>query len=220
MFFYLFIFLDETQQINGAELQVNGNSGDQSNSSNQKYSQILGDHHTNYTTQLSNKSTSSSSSQPHPNNFRARSFNNNKENYYNQRSALRGASGGLKNGWRGNNGSSTNYRATAYSLKDNKKVDENVKSGSNNAGVDDDGKEPIKFNEGELQPLRHIFILCEKFLRLLALICIERKNLFFHVIFSQCIHIVCLSSDDCQFCLHSSLIVFFNPKLFIFIKLL
>ena len=140
-----FLILDE---INGAELQVNGNSGgdSQSSSSNQKYSQILGDHHTNYTTQLSNKSTSSSSSQPHPNNFRARSFNNNKEKYYNQRSALRGASGGLKNGWRGNNGSSTNYRANAYSLKDNKKVDENVKSGANNAGVDN-GKEAIKFIE-------------------------------------------------------------------------
>lgn len=206
LFYLFYLFPDETQQINEAEPQVSGNSVDsQSSSSNQKYSQILGDHHTNYyTTQLSNKSTSSSS-QPHQNNFKARSFN--KENYYNQRGALRsGASGaGLKNGWRSSNGSSTNYRPTAFNLKDNKKVvDESVKSGSNNAGGDD-GKEPIKFNEGEAT---QTYFMCE-ISSLINIHLHRKKEHFLCNIFS--IHIVCSARDHPRArlptCLHSCLII-------------
>jgi hypothetical protein len=130
----------------GAELQeVNGtNSSHSSESLNQKYSQILGDHHINYTTQLSNKS-STSSSQSHQV-FKARSYNN-KENYFNnQRSALRSASGPRNNSW--HRGTAANYRATAV-LKDGKREGETLKAGSNGTVVvDDDGREPIKFNEG------------------------------------------------------------------------
>jgi hypothetical protein len=133
-----FFSSDETAEVNGgggAELQVNG-----SESLNQKYSQILGDHHTNYTTQLSNKS-SSSSSQSHQI-FKARSYNN-KENYFNnQRSALRSVSGS-RNGGGWHRGTSANYRATAF--KDTKREGENIKPGSNGTV---DGTEPIKFNEG------------------------------------------------------------------------
>lgn len=137
-----FFFQSDETQVNGAELKVNGTTAHSSENLNQKYSQILGDHHTNYTTQLSNKS-STSSSQSHQV-FKARSYNN-KENYFNnQRSALRGASGPRNNGgW--HRGSSANYRATAV-FKDGKREGENVKSGSN--GTVDDGTEPIKFNEG------------------------------------------------------------------------
>lgn len=149
--FFLF-FADETL-VNGAgDIKVNGtNDSHPSVNSHQKYSQILGDHQTNnFTTQLSNKSTSSTtSSQNHI--YKGRSFNN-KENYYNnQRGGFRG---GLKNGWHRSNSSisSNNYRATAFSSKDNKRTDENGKSGTNNL-VGDEGREPIKFNEGKLNSL-------------------------------------------------------------------
>lgn len=157
------------------------NGTNDSQNSHQKYSQILGDHQTNnFTTQLSNKSTSSTtSSQNHT--FKARSYNN-KENYYNnQRSALRG---GPKNGWHRSNSSisSNNYRTTAFSSKDNKRTDENGKSGSN--GITDEGREPIKFNEGELKYFCIYLIyffgsqLCcgEKFLLQLTLICMAREK--------------------------------------------
>lgn len=134
----IFFFAEEAQ-LNGGDSESHVNGGD-----SQKYSQILGDHHTNYATQLSNKSTSS---QPHQI-FKARSFNNNKENYYNQRSALRSATG-LKNGWHRSN--SANFRSSTFNFKEGHKKGEqpheNGKSGSNNG--DEDCKEPIKFNEGK-----------------------------------------------------------------------
>lgn len=150
--------------------------------SSQKYSQILGDlHHTNnFTTQLSNKSTSSTTSSQH-HIYKTRSYN--KENYYNnQRGALRG---GPKSGWHRSNSSisSNNYRATAFSSKDNKRTDENGNSGSN-SNVGDDGKEPLKFNEGELEmfslfaQMYSLFSIvhCEKFLHQLTSICITHKK--------------------------------------------
>lgn len=137
-----FIYVTEETLVNGENTKLNGTND--SHSANQKYSQILGDHQTNnFTTQLSNKSTSTTSSQNHT--FKTRSYNN-KENYFNnQRSALRN---GPKNGWHRSNSSINSYRATAFNSKDNKRTDsENGKSGSNNVG--DEAREPIKFNEGK-----------------------------------------------------------------------
>lgn len=118
----------------------NDSTIDFENSANQqKYSQILSDHHTNYPSQVSSRS--SSSLPPHQS-YKTRSFN--KENYYNQRSALKGLNGvKTTNGWHRSNNVSTNYRFNAALNKDGKKSEiENNKLG--------DEKEPIKFNEGKI----------------------------------------------------------------------
>jgi hypothetical protein len=102
---------------------------------NNKYSQILGDHHnTNNSTSLNGKTSLSNSFSS----YKSRSYNN-KENYYNQR--LGGRSNGGQKSWQ----RSGSYRATFSNGKDsNKKQDDTEKAGSN-----DSSAEPKRFNEGE-----------------------------------------------------------------------
>lgn len=93
----------------------------------QKYSQILGDLHTNNSNQFSKNSSSNNS-------YKSRGYNN-KENFYNQR----GRPGAQRSWQRG-----ANFRTPIVNGRD-KKPDENDKAGSSDAKV----TEPLKFNEGE-----------------------------------------------------------------------
>lgn len=120
---------DETQT-NGADVKINGtDSESHALVSSQKYSQILGDHHTNNSAQ--NKTSSQHI-------YKSRGYNN-KENFYNQRPGGRLA--GSQRSWqRGGN-----YRTPVVNGKD-RRGEENEKA--NDAKVDSTA-EPIKFNEGE-----------------------------------------------------------------------
>lgn len=122
---------DETQT-NGTDVKANGTGLDSHTSeTSQKYSQILGDLHTNSTTQ---HTRSSSHHQ-----FKSRAYNN-KENFYNQRN---GGRPGVQRSWqRGGN-----YRTPLFNGKD-RRSDENDKP-LGDSKVDSTA-EPIKFNEGEL----------------------------------------------------------------------
>lgn len=132
---------DETE-INGADADVKLNGTD-SQINSQKYSQILGDHHTNYSSQVNSKSTSSSN-----HNFKTRSYN--KENHYNQRGVVKNTIAAAKSSWQ----RSSNQRVNSIgSLRDGKKPEENEKS-DDVKNDDSISAEPIKFNEGELF-LRH-----------------------------------------------------------------
>lgn len=108
---------------------------------NNKFSQILGDHHnTNNSTSLNGKNPLSNS---FSSSYKSRSYNN-KENYYNQRSGGgRSNGGGGQKSWQ----RSGSYRATTFSNgKDsNKKQEENIEK----AGSNDSSTEPKRFNEGE-----------------------------------------------------------------------
>lgn len=122
---------DETQT-NG-DVKVNGTDSDShAPVTSQKYSQILGDHHTNSSTQQFSRSSSSHHI------YKSRGFNNKENNnFYNQRTGAR--SGAHQKSWqRGGN-----YR-TSF-----KKSDEGEKTGD--AKVDSTA-EPIKFNEGKCSP--------------------------------------------------------------------
>jgi hypothetical protein len=126
---------DETQ-INGADVKVNGTDDTDSHAplaSSQKYSQILGDHHTN----SSNHYTKNSNHI-----YKPRSSYNNKENFYNQRSGGR-ANGGQRS-WQRSGG----YRTPTVNGKD-RRADEYDKPHSNDGKLDSTS-EPIKFNEGKL----------------------------------------------------------------------
>lgn len=138
MNFYLLVpemNADETQT-NG-DVKVNGTDSDShAPVASQKYSQILGDHHSNSSTQPFGKNSSSHHI------YKSRAYNN-KENFYNQRSGGRG--GSVQRSWqRGGN-----YRSSIVNGRD-KRPDENEKAGSNDAKVDSTA-EPIKFNEGEFR---------------------------------------------------------------------
>lgn len=125
---------DETQT-NGADVKVNGTDSDSHTpASSQKYSQILGDHHTNSGTHQSNKNSSANHI------YKSRGYNN-KENFYNQRV---GGRPGVQRSWqRGGN-----YRTSIVNGAKDKKPEESEKIGSNDAKVDST-TEPIKFNEGK-----------------------------------------------------------------------
>jgi hypothetical protein len=155
---FVLSFIDGTSQINTSDSDVKLNEANsQQNSSSQKYSQILGDHHTNHSSQLSNgsKNTLSHSSVNH--NYRTRSYNNNKENYYNQRSAVKNTSAqaATKNSWQrsnnNNSSSSNNIRTNSTNYFDGKKLEENGNSGVNGVKNENDTTEPLKFNEGKLE---------------------------------------------------------------------
>lgn len=128
------INIDETQT-NGADVKVNGTDLDkQTPVTTQKYSQILGDHHSNNSTNQFSRNSSSN------NIYKTRGYNN-KENLYNQRAVGRP---GVQRSWqRGGN-----YR-TSFASERDKKPTEN---GSNEAKIDSTA-EPIKFNEGESSTL-------------------------------------------------------------------
>lgn len=117
-------------------MKVNGTSTSESHAS-QKYSQILGDHHTN------------SSSQPNRNSshhiYKSRSGYNNKENFYNQRSGGRPGGGGQRSWQRGGN-----YRTSIVNGRE-KRPEEGEKAGDVKVDLT---AEPIKFNEGELNKVK------------------------------------------------------------------
>lgn len=116
---------DETQT-NGADVKVNGtNSDSQTPVTSQKYSQILGDHQTNSSTNQFNRNSSH-------HNYKSRGYNN-KENFYNHV----GRPGAQRSWQRG-----SNYRTSTVNEKDKKPGE------SDNAKVDSTA-EPIKFNEGK-----------------------------------------------------------------------
>jgi hypothetical protein len=158
-FFHEFLFLlrptscpetnaDETQT-NGADVKVNGTNTSDGHESvtSQKYSQILGDHHTNSSTQFSRNSS-----------LHIKSRNGyNKENFYNQRSGRQTGSG--QRSWqRGGN-----YRTSIVNGRD-KKPEEGEKADVNV----DSTAEPKKFNEGESQPVEIFHCSLMKFLSLLT----------------------------------------------------
>lgn len=129
---------DETQT-NG-DVKVNGTDSDShAPVTSQKYSQILGDHHTNSSTQQFSRNSSSHHI------YKSRGYNNKENNFYNQRS---GARTGTQRSWqRGGN-----YR-TSF-----KKPEEAEKSTSSDAKVDSTA-EPIKFNEGK-STQKKIILFC------------------------------------------------------------
>jgi hypothetical protein len=144
-------------------VKVNGTDSSDSHTTpvtSQKYSQILGDHHTNSSTQFNRNSSSHHS-------YKSRGYNN-KENFYNQRGGGRNVA---PRSWqRGGN-----YRTSIVNGRGDKKPEENEKAGSNDAKVDSSA-EPIKFNEGMWIVREHTrqkkvyFLLqltysCEKMLR-------------------------------------------------------
>lgn len=112
-------------------MKVNGTQSDSHASvSSQKYSQILGDHHTNNSTNQFNKNSSNYI-------YKSRGYSN-KENFSNQRTGTR--PGPQHRSWqRGGN-----YRTSTFNVKD-KKPEEN---GVGDSKVDSTA-EPIKFNEGK-----------------------------------------------------------------------
>lgn len=123
------MYADETPT-NGTDEKVNGTDSDPlSPVTSQKYSQILGDHHTNSSTQQHSKNSSQHT-------FK-RGYNN-KENFYNQRPGARGA----PRSWQ----RAGNYRNSIVNGC-TKKPDEN---GLNDA-KGDSASEPIKFNEGKMR---------------------------------------------------------------------
>jgi ribosomal protein S20 len=125
--------------VNGTDLNSSAHS--------QKYSQILGDHHTNY---LPHNKTGSSAPSAHHNSFKTRSYN--KENFYNQRSAAKNSLAS-KNSWQRSSNS-----AFRSSLKDSgSKSEENGNPDSDKQDFSTliAAAEPIKFNEGE-QSLKSI----------------------------------------------------------------
>lgn len=123
---------DETQT-NGADVKVNGTESDShAPATSQKYSQILGDHHTNSASLHSRNSSSHHI-------YKSRGYNN-KENFFSQRS---GGRPGAQRSWqRGGN-----YRTPAANGRE-RKPEEGEKTGSGDAKVDST-TEPIKFNEGK-----------------------------------------------------------------------
>ncbi|CRL03240.1 CLUMA_CG016478, isoform A [Clunio marinus] len=125
---------DETQT-NGNDVKINGSESDSiSSGTSQKYSQILGDHHTNSATHQSNRNSSSQ------NIYKPRGYNN-KENFYNQRSG--GGRSAVHRSWqRGGN-----YRNSSTNERD-RKPDEHDSNGINDVKVNS-SSEPIKFNEDE-----------------------------------------------------------------------
>lgn len=123
---------------------------------NNKYSQILGDHHnTNNSTSLNGKNSLTSSFTN--SSYKSRSYNN-KENFYNQRSNGGGRSnnnGGQKS-WQRSGG---NYRATFTNGKDsNKKQEENEKAGTHDSSS---STEPKRFNEGERDFFNFHISICD-----------------------------------------------------------
>lgn len=125
---------DETQT-NSADVKVNGTDSDlHTPASSQKYSQILGDHHTNSSTHQFNRNSSAH------NIYKSRGYNN-KENFYNQRV---GGRPGVQRSWQ----RSGNYRTSIVNGGKERKPEENEKISSNDAKVDSTA-EPIKFNEGD-----------------------------------------------------------------------
>jgi hypothetical protein len=138
---FFFVQIDDTLT-NDVDVKFNENTtnltGSTAVANNNKFSQILGDHHnTNNSTFLNGKNPLSNSFSS----YKSRSYNN-KENYYNQRSGVGRSNGGQKSWQR-----SGSYRATTLSyVKDsNKKQEENIEK----AGSNDSSTEPKRFNEGE-----------------------------------------------------------------------
>lgn len=123
-------------------MKVNGTAASESHSPavSQKYSQILGDHHTNSSTQFNRNSSHHI--------YKSRNGYNNKENFYNQRSGGRPGGGGQRS-WQRNG----NYRTSVVNGRD-RKPEEGEKAGLNDAKVDST-TEPAKFqfNEGRLKDL-------------------------------------------------------------------
>lgn len=127
---------DETQT-NGTDVKLNRDSDPHTPVSSQKYSQILGDHHSNSSTNQSNRNSSHHI-------YKSRGYNN-KENFYNQRSGAR--PGADQRSWqRGGN-----YRTPIFNGKD-KKAEDNENVSSKDAKADS-STEPLKFNEGTYQIL-------------------------------------------------------------------
>lgn len=125
---------DETQT-NGADVKVTGADSDSHTPvSSQKYSQILGDHHTNSGTHQFNKNSSSHHA------YKSRNYNN-KENFYNQRT---GGRLGVQRSWQ----RSGNYRTSIVTGGKDKRPEENEKTSYSDVKVDST-TEPIKFNEGK-----------------------------------------------------------------------
>lgn len=122
---------DDSQNVklNDFETQLNS-----SETTPHKYSQVLGDHHSNYISPISNRNSSN-------HNSKTRNSYNNKENYYNQRSAAKNNTLSSKLALQ-----RSKYAST---LKDNRKLNGEI-------GTDETKEssttttEPIKFNEGEL----------------------------------------------------------------------
>lgn len=106
-----------------------------------KYSQILGDHHTNYISPINRSNI---------HNSKTRNSYNNKENYYNQRSAAKIS---LSKVPFGSHRTHHKFPTTASTiiktttLKDNKKPEENESSECKD--VPTITTESIKFNEGK-----------------------------------------------------------------------
>lgn len=120
--------IDETTT-NG-DVKVNGTESDsQAPATNQKYSQILGDLHSNNSHQFSRNSSSQ-------NIYKSRGYNN-KENFFNQRGRP-----GVQRSWQ------RGYRTPLVNGRD-KKQEENDKAGTGDAKVNST-TEPLKFNEGKL----------------------------------------------------------------------
>ena len=101
-----------------------------------KYSQILGDHHTNYISPINRSNI---------HNSKTRNSYNNKENYYNQRSAAKITLSKVPFGPHRNHKFPTTASTT---LKDNKKPEENGSS-EHHKDVPSITTESIKFNEGK-----------------------------------------------------------------------
>jgi hypothetical protein len=164
-----FIITDDTQpnELNEDASTQNGIDS-RIHLNTQKYSQILGDHHSNYSTQLNFKNSSSSAS--HHNNFKnTRSYN--KENYYNQRSGVK--NNAQKTSWQ----RSSTFRSS-NSLKD-KRSDENGKS--------EDGRvtspsEPLKFNEGTFIFIKNILQHLVPISNLFAMFLVHIYKLFMYII--------------------------------------
>lgn len=123
--------VDESQS-NCADVKVNGtNASDvQEPVAFHKYSQILGDHHINSSSQFNRNSTSHI--------YKPRNAGN-KENFTNQRSSLRQNGSGHRSWQRG-----SNYRTSIINGKD-KNPEEREKPGSPKLNST---AEPTKFNEG------------------------------------------------------------------------
>jgi hypothetical protein len=142
VFLFYFSYYDDHDYID----ESNSDGTDTVNGTNTQYShsQILGDHHTN-----SSNSSSAKTSTSHT--YKLRNYNNNKENYYNQRPKFGGAAPQQQKSWQRGG-----FRAPVVNGKD-KRTDLNGNYNNNNtipASVSTDGKiepatEPIKFNEGE-----------------------------------------------------------------------
>lgn len=142
---YLFLFpvfkhdVDETNIADGSQSVLNDIDTKYNNSSEtpHKYSQILGDHHTNFISSISNRNSSSI------HNSKTRNGYNNKENYYNQRSAAKNTLLSSKVAF----GSQRSQKfPNASNIKDNKKPDN--ENGSSESNAPTITSEPIKFNEG------------------------------------------------------------------------